>query len=175
MTKPITDPALIELLSRSGFNETDFLNAQWWMDERTQFGTPILSKIVFLRECWRSIVPPGDREAIQALLLDLKASAGDGDSYYISRFGRTRSDVIDRIDQLLQGPSAEAVCYLVRSAQIRAVSAILGLLDGGQVFGDGFPADWQLVASDPEVGVAREMGQLQELFWRFDPATRLGE
>ena len=158
------------ILDAAGFKDEDYVNYDWWLAEEQQYETPILSKAVFLRETWQAILPENDPASLRTLIGELKSRSNDGDDYYQSRIARLNPRLLERLTELAASADAEALLYLVRSAQIDAVSAMVRLIDGGQVFADETSATWKLVATDNAETPSRDVGQLGDLFWKFDPA-----
>lgn len=175
MMKPEHEALLRRVLKEAGIKETDYTNADWWIQEAKQYGTPELSKAVFLRESWRGIFPAGDINQLKEFLRQLHARRGDGDEGYQSRVARLDPTKIPALQRLLESDDACAIAYLVRAAQIEAVSSLLQLLDGGDRFDDNLDATWALMASDDDDENLKHVGQLIELFWKFDPAKNVTE
>jgi len=161
---------LRRILSEVGISDADYTNADWWIREEKEYGTPVLSKALFLREAWRAVIPHESSEWLERLLSDLGRRKGDGDEYYVSRVAKHSPELLDVIRSFVALPRGqEALTLLVRAAQINVLAATVQLLDGGYTFEEGLSARWTLCGTDSGGDPTQSVGNLGEVMWAFDP------
>jgi hypothetical protein len=164
---------LRRILAEAGVSDTDYTNANWWIQEEVKHGTPVLSKALFLREVWRAVIPHDSPDWDERLLSDLKQRKGDGDVYYTSRVTRQNPALLDVIKSFAASPRGrEALTLLVRAAQINVLASVVQLLDGGYTFEEGLSARWTLCGTDSSGDPTQSVGSMGEVMWAFDPASR---
>lgn len=169
---PQEEAELRRLLEECGFNDNDYVNADWWINENRRYGFPALKAALLLREAWRGVVRPHDKHAVVEFLNDMKLRMGDTDDYQ-DRVARQNPAYFEELHRLLGNEgSANAITFLVRAAQIEAVSQLIQLIDGGETFERGLTASWGLASYEESGECKEEFGKLIDLFWKFDPERR---
>lgn len=162
------------ILAEVGVVETEYTNADWWVAEENEYGVPVLQKALFLREAWRAVIRADDPAWFPALLTELDRSKGDGDVYYTSRMVGRSPELLKQMEQLACTEQArDALTVLVRASQIKVLSELIQLLDGGYTFEPGLGAKWALCTTDSGGDPSRAFGDMAEVLWSFDPNRKI--
>lgn len=162
---------LRKVLKDAGVHDSPRCGIDWWVDQEKDYNAPSLQMAIFLRESWKRVIDDHP-QAIASFLKTLRARAHDDDTYLSSKI-RENQNFSPVLDEAINQPElGKAITYLVRAAQIEAIGSLMTLIDGGERFTDGIASSWSLVETNEDGDLARQFGNLAELFWCFDPKQR---
>jgi hypothetical protein len=168
---PDEESTLRRILAEVGLDGSAALGPGWWLDQAQTYRFPALPAALLLRQLWRAIVAP-DSASVGELIDGLRRRAHDDDSYPSAAL-RQAPQMPEQLAAAMQNPEmAAAIVYLVRAAQIEAVGAALQSIDGGAMYEDGLAASWALFATKENDEPCSPFGNLEALFYEFDPARR---
>ncbi|WPD22961.1 MAG: hypothetical protein SD837_00060 [Candidatus Electrothrix scaldis] len=164
--KNFDEEKLRKVLADCGIEDIDY-----YVNEADAYRTPtpMLSKVVFMRECFSAILRKDNKNWLDDHI--------EAHERYMGKTGLHSKMLDPDVPELLaalvrvkeQGVDPKDLLIIIREYQYDVLGSISSLIDGGIVFEEGIESDWGLFQIDEKLKPTYDFGNIQDMIWDFDP------
>jgi len=153
------------------FTEMGVEDPDYYVKEADEYDepTPMLSKVVFMRECLKTLIKANDEKWIDEHIEAYQKRTGKKDLYSL-RFEPEMPELLTALLNVQEkGVDPKNLGLIVREYQRHVLASVISLIDGGYAFEEGVDSDWGMFQIDDDLMPTYGFGDMKDMIWELDP------